>query len=319
MHNDKIILFPRTKEQLLNQLNKAIKENNYKEALQISNTLITNNITSEQIYLTKLNCLIHLKQLNEAEEFCEALLDSTSHYNEQYLEYYLFILYELNKFHILIEAYEKAKSNSKITQVNQIKLDSFYELAKQLNEKEIDKYSKLLEKARIEQNYTLQWQAILNLKRISKMPNEWLSSILVDKKMHPVVKTKIIIWLQESDVCDEIKVEKFGEIIQFIPNDLLHLKKQDAYIRVKENIHFLEQKDPSLYHFAHQLLYHYFYVIYPIIIPLEETNYIAEAILNIATKKLFLHNKKQENKSINKYESDIQICNELYLNIIDSI
>src|SRR5690625_3654722 len=114
------------KERLFNQMELALKDKNYAEALKIINKLLKNQIHSRGIYVTKLNCLIQLKQFDEAEQFCEDLLEFTADFYEYYFEYYLFILFELNKFHILMDAYEAARKANKINKEKRVKLYSFY-------------------------------------------------------------------------------------------------------------------------------------------------------------------------------------------------
>src|SRR5690625_4740459 len=188
------------REKLLKQMESELKNSNYINVLNITDELLTNKFHSKEVYLARLNCLIQLRRLDEAEQFCEHLMESKQDFYNHYFDYYVFILFELNKFHILIELYEEAKKKNRLREGNKQKLYTFYELAKQMNEIEIDKWYKQLAIAQKEQNHTLQWQIINKLQQFSKSPNKWLTSFLVDQKVHPVIKTKIIIWLQEKDL-----------------------------------------------------------------------------------------------------------------------
>src|SRR5690625_4285065 len=169
-----------------------IKNGDFINALHITDELLMNQFHSKTVYVTRLHCLIQLKQLDEAEQFCEYLMEATTNFYEHYFEYYLFILFELNKFHILIESYENANKMITVSSNHREKLDTFYKLSIQMNDLEIDKCYQQLKKAWKEQNYILQWQIINKLVQINSHPKEWLISLLAEEKFHPVVKTKVI-------------------------------------------------------------------------------------------------------------------------------
>lgn len=319
MHKNNIILFPGTRDKLLRQMENELKNGNFINALNITDELLTNQFHCKNVYVTRLNCLIQLKQLDEAEQLCEHLMESAKNFYEHYFEYYLFILFELNKFHILMEAYEKANKMISVRSEHREQLDTFYKLAIQMNDVEINKWSQQLEQARKEQNYVLQWQIINKLQQINNNPNKWLISLLEEEKVHPVVKTKIIMWLKEVSNNNEVKVEKFGKVMKFIPKKLLHFKQQEGYIIVKKSLQQVEQKDPSLYRLALQLLNHYYYVMYPMLISKKDADFISEAILAIIKTDLNIQDKFQNDTSnvIKQYIKNIRICNELFLNIVE--
>src|SRR5699024_7352147 len=97
----KVILFPKWKTQLEEESLTAIKEKEYREALQKLNKLIRYNVLNHETLIGKLICLIELGNYEEAQHMCEELISRKSEYYYQYVHIYLTLLFQTSQYQLL--------------------------------------------------------------------------------------------------------------------------------------------------------------------------------------------------------------------------
>src|SRR5690625_2752934 len=184
MDNNNVILFPNTKQKLMDEMFHALNNENYNRALEKSEELFMNKIDSHDVIVVKLISLINLKRLTEAEAFCDTILNVNSPHYDEYLEYYYLILYSSKQYERLIFDYETLRERS-LNLTNQANLDVYYDLACQENKREIHELTKKIKKANKENNEQALFRYINRLVSISNNPDDYLISLVNQKAVHP--------------------------------------------------------------------------------------------------------------------------------------
>src|SRR5690625_1407150 len=209
MENNNVILFPNTKEQLLDQMYQALNNEDYTLSLEKSKQLLCNCINLHDVNVVKLISLIHLNRFIEAEAFCEPLLQVQSPHKEEYLEYYYMILYSSQQYAQLITHYKQLQAESPHLS-NQTELTLYYELAYQENNRNIHLLIDKIKNAYQSHDDRLIFHHIQRLITISDSPHHFMIHLVKQKDVHPVIKTELLLWFKSCGLNKEIVVEKFG-------------------------------------------------------------------------------------------------------------
>ncbi|MEI3605853.1 hypothetical protein SPD48_09120 [Pseudogracilibacillus sp. SE30717A] len=318
--SNNIIIFPTLRDSLKEierESYEAIQELDYETALHKLNYLLSHQYCSYDIHVSKLICHIKLNDLAEAEKFCESLvIDSNDPYYYDYLEYYIMILYEREKYAYLIELIDREEQEGKIPGKSKKKFRDIYRLAYQMNLLRSDELMREFKISIKEENHQRQWYIINKWNELNAEPPELLFTILKEPKIHPMIKTLIIESLRKMNINKTVEVEKFGDNIKVQLDSLPIVEDHPTFKHILNLLLDTEQENPTLFLLIKDLLYQFNYIQYPHMYTEEEMNNIANALLLIASENLALDNKKQEvNSNIKNYKNMIQLCNEMYLNI----
>ncbi|MDY0408596.1 tetratricopeptide repeat protein [Virgibacillus soli] len=321
-----IILFPKWKEQLENESLQALHEKRYKEALEKFNKLIHYAITSHEILIGKIICLIELEKYEEAEEMCLHAMSQRDTNYYHFVHIYLTILFQTNQYDLLMDTVEEALSNkTKIPVIIQEQFQQLYDMSVKIkqdliSEQSVELISELFEAIQTN-DFIKQWVHIENLRSIKAIPTKKVIQLLKNDDIHPVVKTAIFQWLQSVNFSDFIHITKFGASLHLNPLDIPDLKALSTIKQTMLLFANLEQKNPSLFDILEQLLYRYVYVWYPFIPSHQDVMEIAEALKYIGNQYLYGENDAYEvemESKTGKYIEEIEMCEKLYLSIIDA-
>src|SRR5690625_1767591 len=101
--SDKIILFPTWQKNLEQESLEAMREKNYKEALEKINQLLDFNVENHELYIAKLICLMELRDHQGALDLSEHMLEQEDENYFQYVHIYLTVLFQMGSYEQLIE------------------------------------------------------------------------------------------------------------------------------------------------------------------------------------------------------------------------
>ncbi len=315
-----IIIFPTLRdslEEIENQAYESIQKQDYEIALQHVNYLLSHQYCSYDIHVSKLICHIKLNDLAEAEKFCENLvIDSDEPHYFDYLEYYVMILYEREKYAYLIELIENEEKNEKMPEESQKRLREIYRLAYQMNVIRSDELIQELRRSVKEENHQKQWYILNKWKELKTDPPELLFTLLKNNGIHPAIKTLVLESLKDLNIRASIEVEKFKDTSTILLDALPLVMEHPTYKYIVELLQETEQENPTLFLLIKDLLYQFNYIQYPHMYTDKELKDIAKAFVLAARDNLSLNIPKGEvDNKIQEYINQIHLCNELYLNI----
>lgn len=320
-NNEKIILFPKWREDLQAESLLALKEKRYIEALPKLNLLLAYNINSHEIIIGKLICLMELGQYEEAQILCEELLTNKDEKYYQYMHIYLTLLFQTNQYEILIEQIEIELADNDIPSVI---AEQFQQLLKMSHQMKIDlmseqttEYIEELTDAIHNQNHVRQWQLVESLRKMKVEPTERIITYLQDESVHPVTKTAIFKWIQDKGNSDLIHICKLNLHLTINPIEVKEIRQHTITKQVMFLINKFEQKNPTLYILLEQLFYRYAYVRFPIMPPSKDIEKIAKALKFIGNEYLHIEMNEQTHPEIDNYIEEIKMCERLYLSIIE--
>jgi len=320
VNTNKVILFPTLKKSLENiekECYVLIKEKEYERALKKLTYLLSHRYTSYDIHISILICYIKLQRFSEAEEYYEQLLlhDNDPNYYD-YLEYYLMVLYERNQYTELMTIIQDEEKKNIIPTTFQKKFQDIYRLAYQMNLMSADQLIVELEAAVNRKDHQAQWHIFQKWLKLNVDPHEIFFTLLIDPKVHPVLKTAIIELLQARNVESRIEVEKFGKKTSIELMDLPAVTDHPIYHQTLTYIHYIDQDNPSLFTIIEKLHNQFHYVRYPYLYPEQDIRYVGDALIQIAIEDLSLPlNHEGQCERIIKYIEMIRLCNKLYVNI----
>lgn len=313
-----VILFPtlrRNLEQIEEETYELIENENYKEALEKLNILLSHQYSSFEIHMNKLHCLTKLRKWKEAEEFSEILLEENDEFYYDYFSYYLMILYEQNNFSAIMSTILEEEKNGYIPPPYNRKFKDIYRLCYQMNMMKANDLLTNFEIAMMEENHKEQLYYVQKWIQLRVEPSEIIVQALKNKKVHPVVKTKILIALKHRQEIDQVTVEKFGQVMEVCPHQLVDIKEQKGYKSMLASLSDIEQNNPTLFTLIEQLIYQYHFIHYPFLSENEVNDRLTEAFIYVGKKHLSLTTEDQE--EMKEEVETIEISSQLYLNILE--
>src|SRR5690625_2909769 len=96
-----VILLPGAIKQLQQQADEAIQKQQFEEACEALQALVDHKVGSHEDLVNLLACLMKLKRLDDAEQYCLYFLDNSSDATDQFhevFELYMMVLFEMNDF-----------------------------------------------------------------------------------------------------------------------------------------------------------------------------------------------------------------------------
>ncbi|GGA86082.1 tetratricopeptide repeat protein [Ornithinibacillus halotolerans] len=320
--DENIIMFPRWESNLKEESFYHIQEKQYEEALEKLNKLLQFSKNDHEILIGKLMCLMELYRYQEAEELCEEIIsDKNNKHYYHYLHMYFTILFQTNKYELLMERLEDELHSKGLPELLREQFLQLYNMSKtmvtEIDDKKSSMYVDELLAAIQQSNYDKQWQSIMNLQTVMKELDERIIPVLNEAEVHPVIKTELLFILANHNYSKMVNVHKFGQELQVIPINLSKIQTHPTYVAVINIIKDVEQSNPTLYNFLERLLYRYLYVLFPIIPPFDNAGDIARSLLRIGDE-LFQQttNALSNHAKVDQYLNDILNCEQLYLSII---
>ncbi|WP_163970153.1 tetratricopeptide repeat protein [Oceanobacillus halotolerans] len=317
-----VILFPKWKSVLEDESLLALKEKRYEEALTKLNKLLHYQVHNHEIYVGKLICLMELNRYNEAEDLCETLMSYKDEYYYHYVHIYLTILFQTNQYELLMQEAGSALQSKSIPEEIRQQFQQLQDMSKHmwydLKVEKTNDYIHALNEVVQKEDHPKQWRIIEDMRKMKGIPTKAVVSMLHNKKVHPVIKTAIFQWLQESNISEKVTIHKLSLHISVVPNKVTPIENHEVYKQFQFMIRELEQENPTLYQMVKQLTYRYCYVRYPILPDETEVITISEALKVVGNQYLNIDsNTEILNDKIHQYIEEIKVCEALYLSIID--
>ncbi|BAC14035.1 tetratricopeptide repeat protein [Oceanobacillus iheyensis] len=319
---DNVVLFPSVKKTLEDESLRALQEKRYEEALDKLNHLIEYHASSHEIYIGKLMCLMELGDYKDAQELCEDLIANKDEHYYHYLHIYLTILFQTSQYEILMEqvGYEFEQNN--VPELLREPFQQLYEMSQSMKI-DIQKDSSSIYKDELHQainqdQHKKQWQLLKKLSTLNISPSSDMFPLLDNNQIHPVVKTCLVQWLVDSKVSEIIPIHKFDVSLDIIPTQLDKIEDLHEYQMAKKALEMRMENNPSLQQLIEQLIYRYFYVIYPFETLSEQTDIFISAAINVAKRYFQIDvNMEELSDDIQKWMDSIQMSDSLYLSIIE--
>jgi hypothetical protein len=267
---------------------------------------------------------MELGRYQEAEDMCEDIIRNRD--DEHYFHYvhiYLTILFQTNKYDILMERIEEELDTKDLPSMLREQFMQLYDMSEKMESELVEQKSSvyvddLMEAVTIA-NHEKQWRSIVKLRSMHIEPEIRVIELLEKEEIHPVIKTAILLWLQEQNYAKLVNIHKFGKQLQVIPMEIPAITLHSTYEKTIQYLHDIEQDNPTLYQFLEQLLYRYLYVQYPLVPPNEDADLLAES-LKIIGYQLMNQQEVEPNTDKEKvlvYLEDILNGEQLYLSIIE--
>jgi len=320
-NEENVILFPTWRMRLEKESLQALKDKRFAEALSKLDKLLSYQVNNHEILIGKLICLMELGRYEEAQDLSEELLELRNDNYYHYVHIYLTILFQTNQYDVLMEQVEYELEYEDVPSSIEEQFIQLYNMSEQMNidlvKEKSTEYIIELTEAVNEQKYTRQWQLVENLRKMKMDPTETIIQYLVDKNIHPVIKTTIFKWLQDKQVGTPIEVHKFNLDISLKPNAIKSIRQHKMVKQVMFFISELEQENPTLFILLEQLLYRFAYVRFPLMPPSEDVINIAGAVQNLGEQYLHIESSKEIHKNVLAYMEEIKMCESLYLSVIE--
>src|SRR5699024_2974442 len=202
--SNKVILFPKWKQTLEQESLHALEQKEYEKALVKLNELLDYDYEKHEIVMGKIICLMELNKYDEAQELCES---SSRFKNENYYDYlhmYLTILFQTNQFQLLMEQVECALEEGPVPVEMTDMFQQLYDMSKnmqyEMNLEQLHYYEEEFINAVNSQEYDKQWRVIEKLKPLKVKPTKEIYKYLISNEIHPVIKTNLFQWMQQSGV-----------------------------------------------------------------------------------------------------------------------
>ncbi|MEW5320855.1 tetratricopeptide repeat protein [Geobacillus thermoleovorans] len=261
----KIIMFPQTKERLMEEAFAALEAKRYKEAFRFLCAAEQLGDDSFPIQLGLAVCCCELGEYDEAERRLAALLDEQPN-NSDLLQMYLAVLLQTNRYSkaekVIRDALRRPSlSVSLREQLRQLLRFSEKMNARTLPPAEWKRVRRLLESGDIAEQLQL-------IKQLEKEDIEpvlpLLKQYLRAPEKSPMAKTMLLRLLTGKRVNETVTVEKFGRCMEVVPSAL---DEQTETEFASSLLDLLEQQlaaeSPSLYETAADIWLRYAYVLYP--------------------------------------------------------
>lgn len=318
---DNIILFPKWKRKLEEDSLQALKGKRYSEALEKLDQLIAYHVDSEEILVGKLICLMELGEYKEAQDLAESLIQHPSEGYFHYMHIYLTILFQTSQYDLLIETVEEALEKPDIPLAMKEQFQQLYAISENMRSDLTDKQSREdyddFLKAVASQEHQKQWRLAGNLKKSGRKPDWRIKELLVKEEVHPVVKTVLFQWLQETDADELVEIHKLGRRGTLNPSETERLSEHSLKKQVHDLLKETEQENPSFYRMMNDVLDRYLYVLYPLISITSDAGLIAEAIRIAASPELQSAEEGMDER-LRDYIEEINMCQALYLMMLEA-
>lgn len=269
--DQKVILFPRVKERLIEKGKDLIENKRYSEALQAFHEFTLLSTPTPEVRIAIVVCLLELGRYDEAKKKCKRLLETGEGDYFNILQLYITILLQISEYNEAVYTIETLLEEGKIPSQH---LEHYYQLlefsrkrVKPIESPEIQHekkdYSMLIEEKDI----------MSKLKFIQTLGKEDVEDILPilkefleNRKQDPMLKTILIQYLQDHSVNQEFVINKFDNKIEFNPSVLTgmfdHPFAKSVLAKLED---YLEQENPTLYTAIKQIWEQMLFIMYPVI------------------------------------------------------
>ncbi|QOR65728.1 tetratricopeptide repeat protein [Cytobacillus suaedae] len=271
----RVIQFPKLKERLLDKGMDAIKDKNYKHALDLLSQAKEIDSKNDEIEFGIVMCLFEMGRLEEAKQGCKRMLleDIGDYFNV--LQFYLTILIQLGEYTEVKTTLEAVFQEDQVPPQHAENLYQLLEFSRRYtsNREEItddvfedeNKYEQV-HRILLEETDTNEQIKLLHTLKDSNISKylEPIQQYLIDPTKNVIIKTMIIQLLIDHSIEKEITVEKLGEEGTVIPSKLTDIiDNEHAQQALKALEEMLANDNPSLFEVCKEMWFRYLYVTYP--------------------------------------------------------
>ncbi|QSS99141.1 tetratricopeptide repeat protein [Pontibacillus sp. ALD_SL1] len=323
-----VVIFPKWKSSLEQDGLAALKEKNYKEALESFNKLIDFEAANSEIMTGKLICLMELGQYEEVEELCQKLMRDDEEHYFQYLHIYLTVLFQTGKYEELLDLLDEVFKSEDIPQDLRKQFWQLYDITENLRTDEtrtenIEAVDELLI-ALDTHNVKKQWQLLSMLRKQDIQPfMTEIAPYLTKEDIEPVIKTALVQWMQEQRVDRKVTVKKLGAEIMVNPVELSDILSHTSARQLLYLLERVEQDNPTLFEFIQQLVFRYMYVRFPIMPEDHELPALAKAFYELGSSSLQLEDHEYpfhqyiEQEEVEAWKEQIVYYESQYFAVLD--
>lgn len=307
--DDKIILFPNRKQQLEKAIKQYMESEEYQAAIDLLDVLYEYNQVTYPWTIYYVMAYRKLNRLTEAELYGEELLNLNDAYYEEYVDLYLMVLYEAEKYRKAMEYIEKMEKNKTVSTNFQTKILEMKQLLQQMNTWKSEELMADFQTA-VKNNDAGRQYVLLQKWRLLNVPTaQTADKYLADETIHPVVKTLLLETLMEEKVERTINVEKFSSQMSIVPHQLTWIKENLSYKQTVKLIEKEQQSNPSKAELMKEILEQYCFVMFPFLYEEKEVFRVFKTIESMVETDLI---NTGENTTENKLQQEIKICCQLY-------
>ena len=176
-----------------------------------------------------------------------------------------------------------------------------------------------------EEGHNKQWVLVRRLRDKGAVPDDQIIELLDRDEVHPVVKTEICFWLKEARITEKVYLHKFRfserQTLAFIPTKVPELMEDEVFSEIDYILGDVEHENTTMYRILEEVLYRYAYVMYPLVPPFKDVEYIAQAIIEVGADSLEIDrpapkHRYQSEAKIRHYRDHISKCQSLYISVI---
>lgn len=316
----KVILFPSiSEEHLIEEANESFLSGDYEEAINFYEKLFLLGITSFELHW---NYLISLRNNDQVKDAVE--------YAKEFSEYYTgeeqFFIAEF-AISIMLEEEDYLKTALYIHELLQLNLDktsrqqivAILSIIDEQNKVTHDKTLTDLDEAIKQGAHQKAWFLLENIHFSYVYTNRTFLTYLIDPKVHPVIKTKLLELYIYHQYKEAITIEKFGKEETIIPSGLVYSDETNLVKELMQSIEHIEQSNPSLFDIMEELIKQYMYVMYPFQKDFTDITSIREAFIIVGKKHLSsIIQMKQVDDETATHIYNIETCLELYSSLVNS-
>ncbi len=272
----RVIQFPKLKERLLDKGMDAIRNKNYKHALDLLSQAKEIDSVNDEIEFGIVMCLFEMGRLEEAKQSCKRmLLEDVGDYFHV-LQFYLTILIQLGEYTEVKTTLEAVFQEDQVPPQHAENLYQLLEFSRRYTSSNIEEIPEdnyepenkfeqihriLLEQS--DKNEQIKLLHTLKDSNISKYL-DIIQQYLIDPTKDVVIKTMIMQLLFDHSIDKEITVVKLGEEGTVIPSKLTDIiDNEHAQQVLKDLEELLANDNPSLFEVCKEIWFRYLYVTYP--------------------------------------------------------
>lgn len=259
-----IIPFPKLKKQLVNNINLAIRNEQFDEAYELFETYEQHFKMDDDLSIKKCEVLKSCGYYLELREEASILLNQGHPFYDKIVICFVESLYFLEQYQTVVEIINQIKDEN-IEHATRMALLPIQDMAKEkLNQRQL-KASEVL-RAFQETQFEEQINLLIDLiDHHLGIFNLTLAQIIENELLHPNVQSLILEYLRLSEWSAEVKFDKIDETITVIPTELPGIERTNFTQNIiPKVIDQLEIDSPSSIELAKSLLNQHAIIMYPI-------------------------------------------------------
>lgn len=318
---NKIVMLPTWKKELQKTGYKYLEEHKFLAALNVFNKLLEHGENNLENVLGKILCLAGLNQWQEAIKMLEHIIFTEGDKRHEYIRLYAKLLYQVQNYERLIDLVEQFPEIKDLPKPEHMQVDLVYKLSKQKIQSPDEQYIQRQIKRLINKvgtgKFLQQRQIIRELRKLKIDPTVEIIELLNTHKVHPLIKTDLLLWFRSMNLTQTLEVEKLGNHVSIKADQIREIHELTLYNDVKNRLQPIENDNPIYFSSLIEVLERFLYIWYPL--PLDD--HTPDDIV-IALKSLYPNFPSKAYYSFPKQTEDlkeiISECDLLYLGVIYS-